>query len=336
MKRVTLILGVHLPLSLRRKATYDKRFACYYCGKQCSKLCKHLYDVHKNESEVAKMLSTTTTGSKDREKMLLVLRRRGSYNHNRKVIASGHGCLQVVRRSSHIDYSVADYLPCPTCLGFFLKTHLRSHVEKCCPERVEPVKQARALILTMSDGCTDTEFERVLASLNEDDVASAIKGDELIRLYGKQLHQRYELQNDSQVAGAMRKIGRLLLQARKHSTTLYTATDLLSPKHFDVVIKSVRELCKFGGEKAESIPSLALKLGPALKKLAALLRNQAIRDEDEAKEKSAESYLKLHTTEWGEKITKYALDAVAIKKKTPSLPITKDLQVGDLLSGWQP
>jgi hypothetical protein len=127
----------------------------------------------------------------------------------------------------------------------------------------------------------------------------------------------------------MRELGRLLKQFRLE-TKMSSAKliDVMEPtKGFDKAIVSVRKLCNFQRSKEQSVPSLALKIGHSLKKCAGIIRNKAIRENQPEVENRMKQYLKLHTSEWGSLITRYALDALEIKRTTAVLPVTEDLQV---------
>lgn len=74
-------------------------------------------------------------------------------------------------------------------------------------------------------------------------------------------------------------------------------------------------------------PSLALKLGHSLKKLAEIKRGQCMRSGDDAGKNDAENYILLHETEWAEKVSSHALQTLAERKfNEPSLlPLTEDV-----------
>ena len=52
-----------------------------------------------------------------------------------------------------------------------------------------------------------------------------------------------------------------------------------------------------------------------------------MRQRDLAGQETIAQYLLLHESEWGGKITRYALDALADKKTSTLLPVTDDLKV---------
>ena len=71
---------------------YDKGHHCYYCNNRCLKIARHLLSVHKNETEVMKILaieSTTAENKKRRAKELDRIRLKGDFYHNMEVLKTG-------------------------------------------------------------------------------------------------------------------------------------------------------------------------------------------------------------------------------------------------------
>ena len=113
------------------RRVYDKKNSCYYCEKEFGKLGRHLFQVHKDEKEVAKIIALD---KKDRMRQLLLdkLGRLGNFNHNLKVLEVHEGELKVMRRPAHNeDKDPSNYLPCQFCHGFFQKKDLYRHCPKC-------------------------------------------------------------------------------------------------------------------------------------------------------------------------------------------------------------
>lgn len=111
----------------------------------------------------------------------------------------------------------------------------------------------------------------------------------------------------------MRQLGRLLIEINSYSNSNSTATleDMLDPDHFDQVVNAAESVAGTStnseGIRVHEIPSLALRLGHNLSKCAQIKRGCGIRKKDEKKIQSAEYYMKLHETEWQERISSIAL-----------------------------
>ena len=113
------------------KRVYDKSNSCFYCNKEFLKVARHLQQVHFDEAEVKKALAYKANDS-NRKKQFEKLCRMGNFNHNMTVLELKKGELKVVRRpSANMDINSSNYMPCTFCHGFFLKSLLRRHAEKC-------------------------------------------------------------------------------------------------------------------------------------------------------------------------------------------------------------
>ncbi|XP_034021627.1 uncharacterized protein LOC117506240 isoform X2 [Thalassophryne amazonica] len=111
------------------KRRYDKRHYCVFCRRPQVKIARHLLRQHADEEEVA-MASALPMGSKQRHLLLDQLRCRGNYLHNIEVIRHGSGEIIPCRRPSE-EVDSGNYLPCPLCLGFFLRPVLWKHQAFC-------------------------------------------------------------------------------------------------------------------------------------------------------------------------------------------------------------
>lgn len=80
----------------------------------------------------------------------------------------------------------------------------------------------------------------------------------------------------------LRQLGRLLVSLRCLSTEAAVFTDFIKPKEFDRVVNALKKISSNPSELTErgcqkySLPSLALKLGHSLKRLAEVIRGRAI------------------------------------------------------------
>lgn len=317
--------------SLRSEQKYDKRFKCLYCGNMETKLARHLERKHSSEELVKRYLGHTIRGSKERKEAVALIRKQAHYEHNQDVLSKGMGTLLVERRSKEAKYCPEDFWACPSCLGFYHRKAIRIHL-KACPSNTEHLgtKAVKVFYLAMTKPCTYDKFNEVLASMADDEVAKTVKSDPTIMKLGKQMYQSYEHTKASHVSTKMREVGRCLLALRNRlgHRTLTMREVILDVLMFDEVVKATKEVCKLQpGMKVKSIPSLALKIGHSVKKIIAIVMNESIRNGDTESRKNAKLYLQLHITEWSREISKYALDALTVKKKAKALPLTSDLQV---------
>ncbi|XP_054600808.1 uncharacterized protein [Nothobranchius furzeri] len=78
------------------KRKYDKRQYCVYCQKPLSKMARHLIRKHGNE-KVAQA-TCLPKNSKKQQQIFELLRRKGNYYHNVKVLQEGKGEIVTYRR----------------------------------------------------------------------------------------------------------------------------------------------------------------------------------------------------------------------------------------------
>ncbi|XP_068569101.1 uncharacterized protein [Cebidichthys violaceus] len=111
------------------KRRWDKKHYCVFCRRPQVKIARHLLTKHADQQEV-ESASKLPTGSKQRHLLLEHLRCRGNYMHNIEVIRQGSGEIVPWRQPSE-DVDARNYLPCPLCLGFFLRADLWKHQASC-------------------------------------------------------------------------------------------------------------------------------------------------------------------------------------------------------------
>ena len=169
---------------------YDKRQACYYCGKLVTKIARHYEQKHESEREVTIALSFNK-GSPNRKKHLEKLRLLGNYHHNLTVLEVGKGELIVSRRPSTTKRcNPNDFLPCGHCLGFIRRQELWKHVKSCKfkSENIETPKyqkvQEKSKLLLYPAISTDTRTTRlskIFATMKSDEISIAARHDWLIK-----------------------------------------------------------------------------------------------------------------------------------------------------------
>ncbi|XP_017260823.2 uncharacterized protein LOC108229666 [Kryptolebias marmoratus] len=111
------------------KRRWNKKHYCVFCRRPQVKIARHLLRKHADEQEVM-AASALPTGSKERHLLLEHLRCRGNYLHNIEVIRQGSGEIIPWRQPSE-EVDARNYLPCPLCLGFFLRADLWKHQVSC-------------------------------------------------------------------------------------------------------------------------------------------------------------------------------------------------------------
>lgn len=151
------------------KRRWDKKHYCVFCRRPQVKIARHLLRKHADEQEVV-AASALPTGSKQRHLLLEHLRCRGNYLHNIEVIRQGSGEIVPWRQPSE-DVDARNYLPCPLCLGFFLRADLWKHQVSCRkklsidPSRDSSIDPSKDSSIDPSrDSSTETSSDPAVAS----------------------------------------------------------------------------------------------------------------------------------------------------------------------------
>ena len=333
---------------------YDKRHSCLYCGSEYPKIARHLQSVHKNEPEVLKIAAIDTRsagGSKQKQLLLDQLRFRGDFYHNMEVLKVG-GELKVWRRPSP-DEKVhhEQFKACTFCLAFVQKHELWRHAASCPmnnnkgKEKDENSQNRKLqhqsdLLMFSSSGrktSTDKEFcDDILSKMISDSVSLVVKTDHLITAYGSFLYTSKGKSKASLISQKMRLMARFLLEMQKlPAYASVKLSDCLRPEAFDDIIMAVRKLGEFGKDSSTDelprfkTPSVALKLGYAIKQCAQLQQGFALRQRDAEMLESLNYFLKLVDSEWVAQISSVALRSLDDKKfdKPDVSPVASDLLI---------
>lgn len=115
---------------------------------------------------------------------------------------------------------------------------------------------------------------KIVCEMNQDDVSSVVRSETEILCIGESVlnsRKPYEKRNDY-ARQKMREMARLLITARA-ITPLKSTEDLVMPCNFPHVIQAVRSVAGYDVESnSYKIPSLALKLGHSLAKVAGIVQ----------------------------------------------------------------
>lgn len=324
------------------KRIYDKIHCCYLCNKKCLKMARHLELKHPSEVAVAKILAKEKNSS-DRRKAFLELIRVGDFYHNMEVLSSKNGTLILCRRPPVDTVNILtynDFGPCPYCLGFMAKSFLLRHAKVCTSEK-SPNNISLKSVRTASNSLVNSMLfkgepkfrSQILDTFCNDKISAICRTDSVILGVGMLLFEKHANSQKELIRQSMRQLGRLL-QVIRGSNPKFTNKELkyfIDPIHFDVIVNSVKTLCKANMTPSEKtdygIPSLALKIGHSLRKCAAFLKGQSLRVGDFKVDKKLSSFLQLLDLEWEIRVSSNALSTL-VKRKINSatlLPLTEDL-----------
>ncbi|KAF5304401.1 hypothetical protein FQR65_LT18870 [Abscondita terminalis] len=276
------------------KRIRDKRHACYFCMNYFQNMARHFEKRHADEIYVAKILAMTKF-SKDRKEAFSYLIRAGDFNHNCEILSLTKGELILVRRPPARDaslYSYNDYGPCPNCLGFMVKKQLWHHLKTCnqkaqkitCDKNV--IAESNAILNDVFGvNLSSSYIRRVVSKIREDEIGKCCVRDNLILRYGAMQFEKYFDTQAELIRQTMRQLGRLVLKLKELTNNkMLGLSDFLKPDRFDVIVQATKLLCVATENNQNrpqfNIPSLALKIGYALKKCACIERGSALKKGD--------------------------------------------------------
>ena len=287
--------------------------------------------MHKNEEEVAKILNLP---KKEKDVAFELLRLKGDYYYDMQVVHLG-GELKVVRRPSENEtVSVDMYRPCTSCYGFFLKVDLWRHNKHCIAGGKNSGRkyafESDMLLYGGLQCCDEALREGIISTMRNDDITDIAKRDELICAYGTFLFASKGLSKKWYISQKMRILARILKVLNKNRESRSSLIQIMEPCCFDDFVDATKELCTLeqGSENPTfKTPSLALKIGYAIKKAAVLGRGIALRKKDKVMLENLTFFVELVDSEWPTRVSSLALNTLNEKAfdKQEILPFTEDL-----------
>ena len=223
------------------------------------------------------------------------LRLLGDYQHNCDVLDLGEGELIVVRMPKEVEEGIAaNFLPCPSCMAFFMASELWRHRQNCpqpsqeTPPKWLMVQQEAKLLLPTTVLLPIKDVKKsfhyiVLSSMKNDEISAIARKDALIVNFGAAIFEKVGTKNINYVSQKNVPVGQASpnIMERKRG---YHFRDFIDTAQFDELVAAVNDLCGFKEESRLDIdvPSVALKLGHSIKQCAQVLKSSALRKKDEA------------------------------------------------------
>ena len=318
----------------QRLQVYDKKYACPFCRKLVSKFAEHIL-THPSEPSVIRLTTVTKLGSSARRSEIADLRKRGAFLHNLEVMRNGYGRFLVQRQSTVKTLTPQDFRACPKCLGYYRRSVITAHFNKCAPTKTMSTIKEFNFSLRSAD--LDEKLTPVTRLMKDDAVTHVAIKDGLICEFGKKLYSRLltkgtVTKTETYVSTKMRELARLLLQVRSTKDRFdMTLDDLIYAENFQCVVDCTISLCKLDhADLKRTIPSLAEKIGYSLKKSANDALVRAIEQHDTRREAEVEKFLKLLQLEWEQRVASAARSKLRQKNtlRIDPMPLAEDLQVG--------
>ncbi|XP_041913478.1 uncharacterized protein LOC121724972 isoform X3 [Alosa sapidissima] len=315
---------------------YSKRHFCLFCSKPYAKMARHLEHVHKNEAEVAAAVRFPKN-SKSRRIHLDLLRKKGNRAHNIDVIREGSGVIVPCKQTSDSNINPNDFLHCLSCQGLFKRRFLWKHMKRCTLARqcgvLKPGKNRIQSLCANAQPVpvgVSAKLWKLLSEMSQDDVTHAAKNDVCIVKMGEQMFNKigHDPSKHEYIRQKMREVGRLLLAGTQESP-MKTMEDFILPSNFPHVVNAVKDVAGFdSNSNSFKIPSLALKLGHSLQKIASIIECNAMISGKKKIVENAQHFKQIYRTCWNENVSSSALKTLSEAKwNTPQLlPFTEDVK----------
>jgi len=329
------------------KKVYDRKNFCLFCSKCIrGKISQHLIGVHREEPRVID-IALQPKGSAKRRLLLGQLANEGNFRHNANVLGTGNGQIVIARRKRKNSGHVMQYLPCEYCKKFFCKDSLWRHYRRCS-ERPEskrvtvtsdtsdkPAPRHNGIVrgrLLLSSAVVEEGQQNLtdlLSHMRDDSLKQVVVQDSLIRRFvelrmdslGRKVDQK--VCDVHRVSQAARTLARLVKEAQQKQPQV-SLSELLTPAMFDIVVATAKALTT---DKEVPALNLARTIGHLLRHVVMVKSGQALRENDETKQKQAADFRRLLDAEWNCRVNSTAVKQLNAEKRSKvlSIPLTEDL-----------
>lgn len=215
----------------------SKKNYCVFCMKSQSQLVRHLERVHHNEADVKKF-AILPKKNPERLKIIDILRKNGNFKFNTNS-KFNDGQLIVCRRPKETSKkTAADFIACMKCKGFFAKSTIRKHSQKCLEKNFKKHRSimimGRKVTGRIHQSANKTLRNIVFPVLREDNVTRIIRYDKLLILYANKLCIKYKAQHQHEMIRArLRILGRFLLTLKEKNRNVEDFQSLYHSKMYD-------------------------------------------------------------------------------------------------------
>lgn len=326
-------------MTLKRNKTggrlYSKKFYCVFCSKPFSKIARHLEAKHQDKPEVARAVAFPKC-SKERRIQLNLLRNRGNRAHNNQVLQEGKGMVIPCQQSSE-PTKPSDYMHCVNCEAYLKRKLLWKHMKRChLQKKIEGLKPGKTRVQALCAYAqpvpdnVNERFWKMVLDMREDEITNVVRKEKSILKFGEHLFNKHghDVTKYEYIRQKMRETGRLVLQGRKDGT-LKMMSDFFVPANFPHVIEAVKHVAGLNEETSTyKTPSLALKLGHNLRKIANIVECEAMISGDEDAIRNVKVFKQITDTRWNECVSSKALRNLSEAKwNAPQLlPFAEDVK----------
>ncbi|XP_041917916.1 uncharacterized protein LOC121682003 isoform X2 [Alosa sapidissima] len=241
------------------------------------------------------------------------------------------------KQTSDSNINPNDFLHCLSCQGLFKRRFLWKHMKRCTLARqcgvLKPGKNRIQSLCANAQPVpvgVSAKLWKLLSEMSQDDVTHAAKNDVCIVKMGEQMFNKigHDPSKHEYIRQKMREVGRLLLAGTQESP-MKTMEDFILPSNFPHVVNAVKDVAGFdSNSNSFKIPSLALKLGHSLQKIASIIECNAMISGKKKIVENAQHFKQIYRTCWNENVSSSALKTLSEAKwNTPQLlPFTEDVK----------
>ncbi|XP_035984611.1 uncharacterized protein LOC118558233 isoform X1 [Fundulus heteroclitus] len=207
-----------------------------------------------------------------------------------------------------------DYLHCTYCEALLKRKVLWRHMKKCKLAK-KSMKPGRTRVQSLCAAGQPVPKEIndkvwcLVNGMNQDNITDTIRQEKYILKLGEHFYNKKgtDKSQHQYIRQKMREMGRLVLLAKTHGK-LKTIHDFFLPANFCHVVKAVKMVCGWSEDTSSfKIPSLALKLGHSLTKIADIAEFEARMSENKKALENVMTFRTLKENKWDEWVSSHAL-----------------------------
>lgn len=294
---------------------------------------RHIIRNHSSEIEVQKILKEPSK-SIERKRLIACLRKQGNFVKNSVTF------FKPVHKS-YVNTTEENYMPCPFCMGYYSRKLLWKH-KKICPRNKNcmshtTLSQGHNLLIPNSS-INLTLKTKVFPRMMADKVSLKSKKDSLICAFGARYINIHREQHHVNVCSRkMRELAKVLMESQKLNPLIANMFDLLQPKYFDLVIRSVKIIAKYDivQDKYNS-PTFAMNISRSLKDCCDIAILHIIKRKHNylnlsaaEAEENIKTFKNLLESTWKYEISSQASNDLNMKtwNKVTIVPLATDLQI---------
>ncbi|XP_066597120.1 uncharacterized protein [Prorops nasuta] len=310
-----------------------KKNFCFFCKTQQTKISRHLENKHANEEEVQKFI-LLPKGNKERKQIIDILRRKCDFLHNVND-EYNKGQLIVCRRpNKKREKQACDYTACSKCKGFFSKTTIRHHYDRCISttkkQKRSVMVNARATLGRIHAVASEIMRKVIFPVLREDKFTLLLRYDKLLIIYGNKLSIKYRPQHQHDLIRArLRLTARFLYAVKQINKKITDFASIYDPVYYDDCVAAINIIAGLNHDtNTYRAPSVTSNMGTFLKQIGNIYISECIKNHDSKSKENIENFLKLFEEDFGINVNKTVEETQMQNKRRKKivLPSNEDIK----------